>query len=131
MGIAVDPLTGLVLRVDTLWAEDTQILKEWIEPIAHSVGTQAVVTDDADGFKTVADEKGDREHRVNDLERAFAQLGLHELADRVSELQKRCTDYSLTPAFIVRIEVTGSATPEQVTKLNELLKEISAKLQLT
>ena len=31
---------------------------EWIEPIAKSVGASVLVTDDADGFKTVADEIG-------------------------------------------------------------------------
>jgi transposase-like protein len=63
LGIAVDPLTGLVLSVDTLSAEDTQTLRDWIEPIAHSVGAQVLVTDDADGFKTVADEIG-TQHQV-------------------------------------------------------------------
>jgi len=41
-----------------LAAEDIKTLKDWIEPIAKSVGAQVLVTDDADGFKTVADEVG-------------------------------------------------------------------------
>jgi hypothetical protein len=32
--------------------------KEWIEPLAQSLGAPVLVTDDADGFKTVADEVG-------------------------------------------------------------------------
>ena len=48
LGITVDPLTGLTLSVDAFSAEDTQTLKAWIEPIAHSVGAQVLVTDDAD-----------------------------------------------------------------------------------
>ena len=58
LGITVDPISGLALTIDALSAEETQTLKKWIEPIAQSVGAQVLVTDDADGFKTVADEVG-------------------------------------------------------------------------
>jgi hypothetical protein len=58
LGLSVDALSGLVLTIDELTAEDTQTLSKWIEPIAHQVGAQILVTDDADGFKTVADEAG-------------------------------------------------------------------------
>ena len=58
LGITVDPISGLALTIDALTAEDSQSLKAWIEPIAASVGVQVLVTDDADGFKTVADEVG-------------------------------------------------------------------------
>jgi len=54
----VDALTGLVLTIDELTAEDAQALQAWIEPIAESVGTEVLMTDDADGFKAVADEVG-------------------------------------------------------------------------
>jgi hypothetical protein len=46
-----------------LSAEDIKTLKAWIEPIAKSVDAQVLVTDDADGFKTVADEVG-MQHQV-------------------------------------------------------------------
>ncbi len=58
LGITVDPISGLALTIDALPAEDIKTLKEWIEPIAKSVGAEVLVTDDADGFKTVADEVG-------------------------------------------------------------------------
>jgi transposase-like protein len=58
LGLSVDALTGLVLTIDELTAEDATALQAWIEPIAKSVGAQVLVTDDADGFKTVADEAG-------------------------------------------------------------------------
>jgi transposase-like protein len=58
LGITVDALSGLALPIDALKAEDAQTLKDWIEPIAQSVGANVLVTDDADGFKTVADEVG-------------------------------------------------------------------------
>jgi hypothetical protein len=49
LGITVDPIGGLALTIDALPAEDIQALKEWIEPMAQSVGAQVLVTDDADG----------------------------------------------------------------------------------
>jgi hypothetical protein len=58
LGITVDPITGLALTIDALAAQDIKTLQEWIAPIAKSVGATVLVTDDADGFKTVADEIG-------------------------------------------------------------------------
>ncbi|HEY6409830.1 MAG TPA: hypothetical protein VIY29_20415 [Ktedonobacteraceae bacterium] len=58
LGVTVDPISGLALTIDQLTREESKTLKEWIEPIAQSVGATVVVTDDADGFKTVADEIG-------------------------------------------------------------------------
>lgn len=58
LGLAVDDTTGLVLTVDELSAEDAETLKEWIEPIAKAVDAELLVSDDADGFKTVAKDLG-------------------------------------------------------------------------
>jgi len=58
LGLTVDDVTGLVLTVDGLSGEDAQTLKDWMSPIAEQVGAELLVTDDADGFKTVAEELG-------------------------------------------------------------------------
>jgi len=58
LGLTVDSLTGLALTIDEVSAEDAVTLTAWIEPIAASVGAEILVTDDADAFKTVADELG-------------------------------------------------------------------------
>jgi transposase-like protein len=58
LGITVDPISGLALTIDALSAEDAKTLKDWIEPVATRVGANVLVTDDADGFKTVANEVG-------------------------------------------------------------------------
>ena len=58
LGITVDPISGLALTIDALAAQDIKALQAWIEPIVQSVGATVLVTDDADGFKTVADEVG-------------------------------------------------------------------------
>jgi transposase-like protein len=63
LGLAVDDTTGLVLVVDELPAEDAETLKEWLEPVAEQVGARLLVSDDADAFKTVANELG-LEHQV-------------------------------------------------------------------
>jgi hypothetical protein len=58
LGLSVDPLTGLVLSVDRLPGGDAQILQTWLAPIATAVGAELLVSDDADAFKTVADQLG-------------------------------------------------------------------------
>ena len=63
LGLTVDDTTGLVLTVDELPAEDAETLKEWLEPIAKAVDAELLVSDDADAFKTVANELG-LEHQV-------------------------------------------------------------------
>jgi transposase-like protein len=63
LGLTVDDTAGLVLTVDELSAEDADTLKEWLEPIVQAVDAELLVTDDADAFKTVADELG-LEHQV-------------------------------------------------------------------
>ena len=63
LGIAVDPISGLALTIDVWAAQDIKALKEWTLPIAKSVGAEVLVADDADDFKTVADEVG-MQHQV-------------------------------------------------------------------
>lgn len=63
LGLCVDDTTGLVLSVDELSAEDAETLKEWLAPVAEAVGAEILVSDDADAFKTVADELG-MDHQV-------------------------------------------------------------------
>jgi transposase-like protein len=63
LGLAVDDTKGLVLSIDRLSAEDAETLKDWLEPIAEAVNAELLVSDDADAFKTVADELG-LEHQV-------------------------------------------------------------------
>jgi transposase-like protein len=58
LGRAVDDLSGVVLSVDILDSSDTASIREWLSPIAAAVGAEVLVTDDADSFKTVADDLG-------------------------------------------------------------------------
>lgn len=63
LGLTVDDLSGMVLTVDALEAEDAQSLQEWLDPIARAVGAEVLVTDDADGFKQASDNLG-MQHQV-------------------------------------------------------------------
>ena len=103
LGIAVDPLTGLVLSVDALSAEDTQTLREWIEPIAHSVGAQVLVTDDADGFKTIADEIG-TQHQVC---KSHVKRNTDALIERLQPLVAQNADGSLAVIGVSREQATA------------------------
>jgi transposase-like protein len=58
LGLSVDALSGLVLTLDGLAGADAATLQTWVAPIAAAVGAQVLVSDDADTFKTVADELG-------------------------------------------------------------------------
>src|SRR5712692_523748 len=92
LGLSVDALTGLVLTIDELAAEDAQALKAWIEPIAESVGTEVLMTDDADGFKAVADEVGlmhqvCKSHVKRNTEALLDEFGPLVAADRDGSLK--------------------------------------------
>jgi transposase-like protein len=63
LGLAVDDTTGLVLTVDALSAEDAESLKAWLDPVADAVDARLLVSDDADAFKTVANDLG-LDHQV-------------------------------------------------------------------
>lgn len=63
LGITVDAQEGMALTVDIMDDGSAQTLKEWVGKIADAVGAEVLVTDDADGFKTAADENG-MEHQV-------------------------------------------------------------------
>jgi hypothetical protein len=58
LGITVDAVNDVVLTIDQLSGEEAQILQEWVAPIVESVHARVLVSDDADAFKTVADEQG-------------------------------------------------------------------------
>lgn len=58
VGVTVDVQEGVALTVDILEGSEAEKLKAWVEEVAHAVGAEILVSDDADGFKKVADEGG-------------------------------------------------------------------------
>jgi transposase-like protein len=113
LGITVDPISGLALTIDALSAEDAKTLTAWIEPIAKSVGAEVLVTDDADGFKTVADEVG-VQHQVC---KAHVLRNTEALIERYQPLVARDADGSLQA-----IGVSPEQATADLTRLGELVK---------
>ena len=96
-----------------LSAEDAKTLKDWIEPIAKSVGAQVLVTDDSDGFKTVADEIG-VQHQVC---KAHVLRNTEALIERYQPLVAHDADGSLKA-----IGVSPQQAAADLTRLGELVK---------
>jgi transposase-like protein len=63
VGIAVNSADGMILSIEVLGNEEIETLKAWLKPLLKLVHAEVLVTDDQDGFKTVADEAGVR-HQV-------------------------------------------------------------------
>src|SRR3954468_4243424 len=58
VGISVDAVTGTVLSLDLLPNGEASTLSAWVAELAAVLGAELLVSDDADGFKTAADENG-------------------------------------------------------------------------
>ena len=58
VGVGVDALGGAALTVDVLDSGEAAELVAWLTEVAAAVGAEVLVTDDADGFKTAADDLG-------------------------------------------------------------------------
>jgi len=112
LGLSVDALTGMVLTIDELTAEDASALQAWIEPIAKSVGAEVLVTDDADGFKTVADEAG----LLHQVCKSHVKRNTQDLIDEFRPLVKADPDGSL-----LAIGVTPAQALEDLDRLGELI----------
>jgi hypothetical protein len=113
LGISVDPISGLALTIDALPAEDIKTLKEWIEPIAQSVGAEVLVTNDVDGFKTVAYEVG-MQHQVC---KAHVLRNTEALIERYQPLVARDAD-----GLLQAIGVSREQAAADLTRLGELVK---------
>jgi transposase-like protein len=126
LGLAVDDTTGLVLTVDELPAEDAETLKEWLEPIAEQVGAELLVSDDADAFKTVANELG----LVHQVCKSHVKRNTETFIDNVEPKVESDEDGSLaalgvTPQQALKDlrqlgELILSRQPEEESKLEEM-----------
>jgi hypothetical protein len=126
LGLTVDDLSGLVLTVDGLEAEDAETLKAWMEPIAEAVGAEILVTDDADGFKAVADELG-LDHQVckghvkRNTEALIEKLKEEVAKDRDGSLKALGVSPEQAAADLARLgELIQSRQPEEGPELGAL-----------
>lgn len=112
LGLTVDDTTGLVLTVDELSGEDAATLKEWMEPIAEAVGAEIMVTDDADAFKTVADDLG-LDHQVC---KSHVGRNTEALIENLLPVVETDADGSLAA-----IDVAPEQTAADLRRLGELI----------
>jgi len=104
--------TGLVLTVDDLPGEDAERLQEWLAPIAQAVGADILVTDDADAFKTAADELG-LAHQVC---KGHVTRNTERLIESLSEAIGEAKDDSLAA-----IGLTPQQAIDDLKRLEELI----------
>jgi hypothetical protein len=114
LGLTVDDTTGLALTVDGLSGEDAATLEQWMGPIADAVGAEILVTDDADAFKTVADNSG-RDHQVC---KSHVKRNTENLITSLEPLVATDADGSLSA-----IEVTPEQALADLKRLGELVIE--------
>jgi len=126
LGLSVDPLSGLVLSVDRLPNEDAQMLRTWLAPIATAVGAEVLVSDDADAFKTVADQLGlDQQvckaHVVRDTDALVESLTPAVGADADGSLAALGVSPVQAAEDVKRLgELVHSRQPEQAAELARL-----------
>jgi transposase-like protein len=58
IGVAVDAQQGITLDIKVLDNQETETIQAWLQPLLEATGAEVLKTDDADAFKTVADEAG-------------------------------------------------------------------------
>ncbi len=58
LGLTTDAIAGTTLTIDILENGEADTLKDWVKEVAEAVHAEVLVSDDADGFKTAADENG-------------------------------------------------------------------------
>lgn len=58
VGVSVDAVHGTVLSLDLLPNGEAVTLTAWVQDLASVLGAELLVSDDADGFKTAADDAG-------------------------------------------------------------------------
>lgn len=114
LGLTVDDTTGLALTIDGLSGEDAVTLEQWMGPIADVVGAEIMVTDDADAFKTVADNSG-RDHQVC---KSHVKRNTENLITSLEPLVASDADGSLSA-----IEVAPEQALADLRRLGELVIE--------
>ena len=58
LGVTTDAIAGTTLTIDILENGEANTLKDWVQEVAEAVHAEVLVSDDADDFKTAADENG-------------------------------------------------------------------------
>lgn len=126
LGLTVDDTSGLVLTVDALPAEDAETVKEWLEPVAKAVNAHLLVSDDADAFKSVANDLG-LEHQVcKGHVKRNTEAFIESMEPKVeSDVDGSLADIGVTPEQALQDlcrlgELILSRQPEEENELEEI-----------
>lgn len=115
VGVSVDAQEGIVLTVDIVDNAQAGTLKEWVEEIAQAVEAEVLVSDDADGFKKVADEGG-MQHQVC---KSHVKRNTEEWVEKMKPELARDADGSLM--------AIGVSPAQAVADCEELLRLVKAR----
>jgi transposase-like protein len=133
LGLTVDDVTGLALTIDALSGEDAETLRAWLAPITKAVGAEILVTDDADAFKSTADELGVEQqvckgHVGRNTEALVESLQAEVTMDTEKSLPTIGVAPEQAVADLRRLnELVRTRRPEDVNELAEMhLRYISA-----
>ena len=112
IGITVDATNGMTLSIDQLPGEDAEQLKAWLAPILDAVDADVLVTDDADGFKTVSDETG----RSQQVCKSHVGRNTDALVDELATIIQAGQDSSLET-----IDISPEQALEDLDRLKTLI----------
>ncbi len=128
VGVTTDAVVGTTLTIDLLDNGEADTLQEWVKEVAEAVQADVLVTDDADGFKTAADENGlkhqvCKKHVLNNTEAWHAGMEPELACDADSSL----AEIGITPEQalpdndeLLRLMHERQPTPEANAKLAEI-----------
>lgn len=117
LAVATAVLTGAPLTFDILEAETALRTEQWIRELAKTIGAEVVVTDDADGLKTVADELG-LKHQIC---RAHVNRNVHDL---IGALGTKALEHPDTVPSELSSQVTVDQFIEDLQDLEWIIKGV-------
>lgn len=115
VGVSVDAVLGTVLSLDLLPNGEAATLSAWVQDLASVLGAELLVSDDADGFKTAADEAG----LLQQVCKAHVQRNTEAWVEAISPALEVDADGSLA--------AIGVTAPQAVTDGQTLLRLMSER----
>jgi len=120
VAVATAILTGEPLDFGILQSESALHTERWIRDIARVVGAEILVTDDADGLKTVADDLG-LQHQIC---RAHVNRNVHDLLGALGE--KALEHPDPVPPELQGTEITADQFLEDIQTVECLITSLPA-----
>lgn len=122
VAVATALLTGQCLSFDLLEAETALRTEQWVRDLARLLGAEILVTDDADGLKSVADHLGLQQQ----ICRAHVNRNVHDL---VGALGLRALEHPDPVPWELKGQVTVDQFIQDLTTLEWVIKSVPANGQ--